>query len=76
MKQSALVLAALILAMQGETRAQQFVSGNELLGYCTDANKLPSVEPTLLAPGTRSRTLNKLVGCRSEGGAVSPPPKA
>src|SRR6516162_7960248 len=26
MKQSALVLAALILAMQGETRAQQFVS--------------------------------------------------
>ena len=39
MKQSTLVFAALILAMQGQASAQQYLTGNELLSYCTDASK-------------------------------------
>src|SRR5262249_55116764 len=39
MKQSGLVFAALILAMQGQARSQQYVTGNDLLNYCMDASK-------------------------------------
>jgi hypothetical protein len=38
MTRKALVLGVAILAMHGEARAQQWLTGNDLLGYCTDAS--------------------------------------